>query len=350
MAAPSRCWADFCPAISTAFLTALGRMVGSRTGTIFAPALSSASKIAATARSGSTATVLPESPPSASSNALRSCRRTPLPRCCATSASIFSGLTKRSAVPSECTSAKARATGVRDTSSPRTLNAQAMESSADKTAASAFCETSQSAISWRLSAEERPVYFSAWTLRCAFDASGRSAQTLSIGFCSTATSSAPRLASASRRPLHPVAAVQPRVVADAAALRCMLLQPIGGGGFRHRLVGPVLAVDLAADLQGVATVDEDRRLLRKDDGRAGRAFETGQPGQPLGVTPDIFAHMFVGERDDEAVELVGLELLAKGLQAVCIGGHAGYLILHGSRNKLPVASVLQRMVLTHFDD
>ena len=59
IAAPSRSCAAFWPAISAGFLIALGRIVGSRSGTILAPALSSASKIAATARSGSTTTVLP---------------------------------------------------------------------------------------------------------------------------------------------------------------------------------------------------------------------------------------------------------------------------------------------------
>jgi hypothetical protein len=91
----------------------------------------------------------------------------------------------------------------------------------------------------------------------------------------------------------------------------MLLEPISDAGFRHGLVAPVLAVDLASDLQRVAAVDEDRRFLGEHHGRAGRSFEAGQPGEPLGVAADIFAHMLVGERDDESVEAVGLELLAK---------------------------------------
>ena len=68
IAAPSRSCAAFWPAISAGFLIALGRIVGSRSGRILAPALSSASKIAATARSGSTTTVLPLSSASALSN------------------------------------------------------------------------------------------------------------------------------------------------------------------------------------------------------------------------------------------------------------------------------------------
>ena len=83
----------------------------------------------------------------------------------------------------------------------------------------------------------------------------------------------------------------------------------------------MLAVDLGADLEGVAAVDEDRRFGRQHDRRAGRALEAGQPGKALGVGADIFAHMLVGQRHDEAVEPVGLQLLAKRREPVRIGGH-----------------------------
>ena len=41
--------------------------------------------------------------------------------------------------------------------------------------------------------------------------------------------------------------------------------------------------------------------------------------QPLGIGADIFAHMLVGQRHDEAVEAIGLELLAKRGKAVGMG-------------------------------
>ena len=84
----------------------------------------------------------------------------------------------------------------------------------------------------------------------------------------------------------------------------------------------MVAVDLLADLQSVAAVDEDRRLFGQHDRRSGRALKAGQPRQPLRIAADIFAHMLVGQRNDEAVEPVGLELLAKGLEAIGVGGHA----------------------------
>lgn len=104
-AAPSRACAALWPAISMGFLTALGSTAGSRSAKICAPPASSASNMAATARSGSAATVLPAKPASASAKAERSCTRTALPRCFATASSIFSGATYRSAVASAWTMA-----------------------------------------------------------------------------------------------------------------------------------------------------------------------------------------------------------------------------------------------------
>src|SRR3546814_17175197 len=47
-----------------------------------------------------------------------------------------------------------------------------------------------------------------------------------------------------------------------------------------------------------------------------------------------FAHMLVGERDDEAAELLGLQLFAERREPVCIAGHGRYLSLPGCGNKL----------------
>ena len=74
---------------------------------------------------------------------------------------------------------------------------------------------------------------------------------------------------------------QPRVVADAVA--CL---EMGGQPLQRRVVDQVLGreqrrVGLGADLQGVAAVDEDRRLVGEHDRRAGRSFKPGQPCQAL---------------------------------------------------------------------
>ena len=320
MAAPSRVCAAFWPAISAGFLSALGRIVGSRNGRIFAPALSSASKIAATARSGSTTTVLPLSSASAPSNAARSCSRTPLPRCWRTSGPIFSDADEQVGgavgVDQRIGERDRRVgdVGTADVERPgdgiergqnRRVGVMLDQPVADL---GALLGRRLARILVRLDDKMRFRGFGPvapdFVDRVALDGDEHGA------------------AAGKRflRLLHPVAGVQPGVVADARALGRMFLEPLRGARLGHRLIAP-LAVDLAAHLQRVASVDEDRRLLGKHHRRAGRALEAGQPSEALGVAPDIFAHMLVGERDDEPVELLGLELLAEGLEAVCIGGH-----------------------------
>ena len=119
----------------------------------------------------------------------------------------------------------------------------------------------------------------------------------------------------------PVLGVKPGIVADPAAVRRMRFQPVRNARLGDRLVAPVAAVDLRADLERVAAIGEDGGFLRKHDRRTRRALEAGQPGQALGIAADIFAHMLVGERDDETVEPIGLELFAQRLKARFISGH-----------------------------
>ena len=120
-----------------------------------------------------------------------------------------------------------------------------------------------------------------------------------------ATSSAPRLASASFAFFTQSRSVQPWIVTDARTFWGVVLEPFRRARFRHRLIAPLRGAHLLANLQSVAPVNEDRRFLRKYDRRSRGAFEAGQPGEPLSIASDIFAHMLVGERDDEAVELAG---------------------------------------------
>jgi hypothetical protein len=51
--------------------------------------------------------------------------------------------------------------------------------------------------------------------------------------------------------------VEPGIIADPRAFHCVLLEPFGDARLRHRLVAPVLRVDLLAYLQRVAPVDEN---------------------------------------------------------------------------------------------
>ena len=178
------------------FLTALGNMVGSRASMICAPPARSAPKIAATARSGSTAMRLSFIDRNSGTNSDGSRRRTALPRWARTASSIFSGATNKSAVPSAWASTKLRATGVFDTSEPRTFSNHATESSAEITVLSRLLAVSHSATAARFSALLCPAYWVSCTISLVTLFCGCSAHTLSIGLLLTATSSAPLAASA----------------------------------------------------------------------------------------------------------------------------------------------------------
>ena len=108
--------------------------------------------------------------------------------------------------------------------------------------------------------------------------------------------------------------VQPGVKTEAVAGRKMPRQPVFRRRIDQRLDMPGLAVDLFGGLQGVAAIDEHRRLMGQDDGKAGRAGEAGQPGQPLFRRGDIFILLLIGAGNHESRQLPPRQLLAEGGQ------------------------------------
>src|SRR3546814_1717726 len=60
--------------------------------------------------------------------------------------------------------------------------------------------------------------------------------------------------------------------------------------------------------------------------RSGRPLKPRQPGETLGIFPDIFAHMLVRQRHDEAVDLTGLQFITKRIQPCFIAGHGRNLL------------------------
>jgi hypothetical protein len=101
-----------------------------------------------------------------------------------------------------------------------------------------------------------------------------------------------------------------RIEPDPRALGALANEGVGA------VVGDVAlieqrAVDLIARLQGVAPVDEDRRLFFEHDRHAGRAGEARQPGQPVEGGRHIFVPPFVLVRHDHAVEAQPIERLAQ---------------------------------------
>ena len=82
---------------------------------------------------------------------------------------------------------------------------------------------------------------------------------------------------------------------------------VGREPARGRHIGDVLrrkqlGVDLAAHLNDVASIDEDRRFFHQDDGESGRACEARKPGEALGGGRDIFVLVLVGARNEKAIE------------------------------------------------
>ena len=115
--------------------------------------------------------------------------------------------------------------------------------------------------------------------------------------------------------------MEPGVFADTGAVRGWAGEPFGHAGLGDADELPVAAVHLLAHLQGIAPVGEDRGLLGQHRRGARRALEAGEPRQPLRIGADIFAHMLVGQRDDEAVESLAGELVAQGGEAGGLGRH-----------------------------
>ena len=106
------------------------------------------------------------------------------------------------------------------------------------------------------------------------------------------------------------------------------------------LEGP--GVDLIADLQGVAAVDEDRRLVGQDHRGPGRAREAGRPAEPVVGLGQILVLVLVLVRDQEAVQPLRLHGRADQGDVLGAEGRIGGFIeglMHG-RNL--VAAVARR--------
>ena len=98
-----------------------------------------------------------------------------------------------------------------------------------------------------------------------------------------------------------VGAVQTGVVSDHRALWGGF--EVGRNAALHEVADLKDAlIDLIADLQGVAAVDEDGRLVLQDHRGAGRAGEAGGPGQTIVRGGQVLVLVLVFMGGDEAVE------------------------------------------------
>ena len=136
----------------------------------------------------------------------------------------------------------------------------------------------------------------------------------------------------------PADAVEPCVIADLRSLGRIFGDPLRGRGGRHVLVIVQRPADLLANLHGVAPVGEHRRAVAQHCGASRTAAETGQPFEPLRIGADIFAHMLVGDRDDEAIQAAAGQFLAQSVEAGFVGLHQ-----HGRNSFHRVRSQLRRL-------
>ena len=279
---------------------------------IFAPALPSRSKIAAAAVAGSASTVLPLSASSAGANSRGPRSRTALPRCRTSSGELLRSSRNRSVEPSACRIANDSANGVWGTSAPRMLSSQQIESGMVITAASAPYFFDSSAMRMRLASAFSPASARPCGTALAMRRARLVAPHRIDGIGRAGHEFRARLGRRRLQAFHRGRGVQPRVVAELGAASDIGLDP------RRRSLGHQIArleqahVGLLANLKRVAPVDEDRGLVGQHHGRARRAGEGGQPGQPLGAPRHIFALMLVGARHEETVEAALLEFAPEG--------------------------------------
>ena len=160
--------------------------------------------------------------------------------------------------PSAARVAKPSASGVCGTSLPRILKAQASEEGSVSTAwvAPAFAMSAASRASFSLASSPAQPIGSICAGRNG--ASGRSAQSASIGLPRTGTSSAPLSLQRRAQGLHVAYRMQPGIEAEAEPLGRVFPKP-----FRRRIGDKAfdlknLGIDLLARLQRVAAVHEKR--------------------------------------------------------------------------------------------
>ena len=70
-------------------------------------------------------------------------------------------------------------------------------------------------------------------------------------------------------------------------------------------------VDLLADLDRIASVDENGAAVAHEDGKAPGTGEAGEPAQPFGIGCHILSLELVLAGNDEAVEIAAFELVAQ---------------------------------------
>ena len=126
------------------------------------------------------------------------------------------------------------------------------------------------------------------------------------------------------QPLDALDRVEGRVVGEAGAGGQVRPDPCLQARFGEGHRRDHGRIDLRRGLQRVAAVDEERRLVAEDHGRAGGAGEAGEPGEPLGVRGHVLPLVLVGARDHEPGKSPARQLRAQPRDALgALGGIGG---------------------------
>src|SRR6056297_3544755 len=109
--------------------------------------------------------------------------------------------------------------------------------------------------------------------------------------------------------------MQPGIEPEPRAFAETVGDPVAGLRLRPGHGGEMGGIDLGADLNGVAAVDEDAGFPGKDYGKARRSGEAREPGEPVVAGGHVFALVGVGTRDHEGIEADLRHLLAESREA-----------------------------------
>ena len=101
------------------------------------------------------------------------------------------------------------------------------------------------------------------------------------------------------------------VVAEGSAGFQVLREPFLRRMLDHMFDREHRGIDLRARFDGVAAVDEERRLLHEHHRDPGRAGKSGEPAEPVLAGGHVFVLVLVGAQHNEAIELALGEFHAK---------------------------------------
>jgi len=110
--------------------------------------------------------------------------------------------------------------------------------------------------------------------------------------------------------------MQPRIISKLLARFQVVMQPADDWFFDQVAVFEQITVNLLAHLNGVTAIDKNGGLIAQHNSCARRSGKAGQPRQTFGPCWYVFALMFIGARHNKAVNALGRQIGAQGIQSM----------------------------------